>query len=61
MQQTPGYYESFSLRDRIKEKGKDQLQKDIKQAFITEIEITNFQLDSLDKTDEPLFIKYDLI
>ncbi|MGB3006647.1 MAG: transglutaminase domain-containing protein, partial [Chitinophagaceae bacterium] len=59
MQQTPGYYESFRLRDRIKEKGKEQLQKDIKQAFITEIEISNFQLDSLDKTEEPFFIKYD--
>jgi hypothetical protein len=59
MQQTPGYYESLSLRDRIKEKGKEQLHKDIKQAFNTEIEISNFQLDSLDKTEDPLFIKYD--
>lgn len=59
IQQTPGYYESYSIRNRIKEKGKEQLQKDIKQAFITEIEISNFLMDSLDKTDEPLFIKYD--
>jgi Domain of Unknown Function with PDB structure (DUF3858)/Domain of Unknown Function with PDB structure (DUF3857)/Transglutaminase-like superfamily len=59
MQQTPGYYESFNLRDRIKEKGKEELQKDIKKAFGAEITISNFVIDSLDKYENELGIKYD--
>jgi Domain of Unknown Function with PDB structure (DUF3858) len=59
MQQTPGYYESLNLRDKIKEKGKDELQKDIKKAFGSEITISNFVIDSLDKYENELGIKYD--
>ncbi len=58
-QQTPGYYESLSLRDRIKEKGADQLQKDIKKDFGTEIAISNFVIDSLDKYENEIGIRYD--
>jgi hypothetical protein len=58
MQQTPGYYESLDLRDRIKEKGQDQLWKDIKKAFVTEIDIRDAKIDSLDKYEYPLGIKY---
>lgn len=59
MQQTPGYYESLNLRERIKEKGKDELQKDIKKAFGSEITISNFVIDSLNKYENELGIKYD--
>jgi hypothetical protein len=59
LQQTPGYYESNELRERVKEKGQEQLQKDIKKAFGAEIEISNFQLDSLDKYENELGIHYD--
>ncbi|HEY6062058.1 MAG TPA: DUF3857 domain-containing protein [Chitinophagaceae bacterium] len=59
VQQTPGYYESNELRDRVKEKGQEQLQKDIKKAFGAEIVISNFQLDSLDKYENELSIHYD--
>ncbi|MGB5029970.1 MAG: transglutaminase domain-containing protein [Chitinophagaceae bacterium] len=59
MLQTPGYYESFNLRERIKEKGKEQLITDIKKAFGTEILVSKFELDSLDKYEEVLGIKYD--
>jgi hypothetical protein len=59
MNQAPGYYESFSLRDRIKEKGKEELIKDIKKAFGQEVSIANFVIDSLDKYEEVLGIKYD--
>jgi hypothetical protein len=59
MQQTPGYYESLELRDRIKEKGQEQLLKDIKKAFVTDIEISNPVFDSLDKYEYPLGIKYE--
>jgi hypothetical protein len=59
MQQTPGYYESNELRDRVKEKGQEQLQKDIKKAFGAEIVISNFGIDSLDKYENELGIHYD--
>ena len=59
MQQRPGYYESLDLRDRIKEKGNEELQKDIKKAFGSDINISNFVIDSLDKYEISLGIKYD--
>jgi Transglutaminase-like superfamily len=59
MNQTPGYYESFSLRRRIKEKGKAELLSDIKKDFGTDIEISNFQIDSLKKYEEQIVIRYD--
>lgn len=59
VQQTPGYYESYSLRNRIKDKGKDQLFGDIKKGFNAEIEIKNPVIDSLDSYEEALRIKYE--
>jgi len=59
LSQMPGYYESYNLRDRIKEKGQEQLMKDIKKAFGSEIEIKNAHIDSLDKYDYRLSIGYD--
>jgi hypothetical protein len=59
IQQTPGYYESYSLRSRIKDKGKDQLFADIKKGFNAEVEIKNPTIDSLESYDQPLHIKYE--
>jgi hypothetical protein len=60
VQQTPGYYESYSLRNRIKEKGADELFKDIKKDFGAEVEIANARIDSLEKYEEPLQLSYDI-
>ncbi len=57
--QVPGYYESFNLRDRIKEKGKEDLEKEIRKDFGLEVVVSNFIIDSLNKYEEPLGIKYD--
>ncbi len=57
--QTPGNYESYSLRNRIKEKGKDKLTEDIIKEMGADYKLSNFQFDSLNKYDEPLVIKYD--
>ncbi len=57
--QTPGYYESMNLRERVKEKGKEQLLADIKKEMGTDIDVTNLELDSLSLTDEVLGVKYD--
>lgn len=60
MQQTPGYYESYSLRNRIKEKGLDELFKGIKQDFGADIEILTPRVDFLDKVDEQLKLNYEV-
>jgi hypothetical protein len=59
MKQEPGYFESYNLRNKIKEKGKEQLFSDIKKAFNAEIEITESAIDSLDMYDQPVAIRYD--
>ncbi len=59
VQQTPGYYESYSLRNRIKEKGKDQLFSDIAKGFNAEIKINKPVIDSLESYEDPLQIKYE--
>jgi len=57
--QTPGYYESLELRNRIKEKGKEELVKGIQKDFGVTIDISNFGIDSLEKYDNPVGIHYD--
>ncbi|HMK20195.1 MAG TPA: transglutaminase domain-containing protein [Chitinophagaceae bacterium] len=60
MQQIPGYYESYSLRSRIKEKGVEELFKDIKKDFGTDADISNTRIDSVEKYDQPLQLNYDV-
>lgn len=59
MQQVPGYYESYRLRNRIKDKGKEQLFNDIKKSFNAEIDISKPTIDSLDKYEQPVGIRYE--
>jgi hypothetical protein len=59
VQQTPGYYESFLLRNHIAETSIAEVQKEVKKDFGTDVEITNFRIDSLDKLDLGVGIKYD--
>jgi hypothetical protein len=59
LQQTPGYYQSYAVRDNIMEKGKDAHWKDVQKTIGTEIEISNMKIDSLDKYDEPVTISFD--
>ena len=59
LNQTPGYYQSFELRKRIKEKGQPQLLKDIEKAFGNDAVISNFGIDSLQLYDEVLNLHFD--
>lgn len=59
MQQTPGYLESNSIRNVIKEKGEEQLFGDIKKAFPGEADIKKRSIDSLNKYEFPVKINYD--
>jgi hypothetical protein len=57
--QTPGYYESLNMRTQIKDKGKEKWSEAIGKALGDEYKISNVQVDSLLKPEEPLQVKYD--
>lgn len=59
LQQTPGYYESNSIRNRIKEKGREDFFNDFKKGWMGEVEMTKGKIDSLDKFEYPLAINYN--
>jgi hypothetical protein len=58
LQQVPGYFESYRLRDQVKESGIDNLFSAYKKAFNSSIEMDSHHIDSLDHLEEPLAIKY---
>jgi hypothetical protein len=60
MKQNAGYYQSLSLRNKLKEKGKDQVLNDIKQNFGADAEVSKLELDSLDRLEEAVTIRYDV-
>jgi transglutaminase-like putative cysteine protease len=59
LQQVLGYYESYNIRERIKEKGKDEFFKDIRKAYGQEVEMIHPNIDSLDNLEESIAITYD--
>ena len=59
IQQTPGYYESLDIRDDVKSKGMESLQKDIKMAMGSDMTVYNFGIDSLKNYSEPVGIHYE--
>ncbi|MBL7744688.1 MAG: DUF3857 domain-containing protein [Chitinophagaceae bacterium] len=58
LQHSAGYFESYRLRNKVKEKGKEQLISDIKKDFNADVEIGDMAIDSLDKYDDPIQLKY---
>jgi hypothetical protein len=58
LQQTPGYYESNTIRNKVKDKGKEQLFADFKRAFTSEVELSETGIDSLSKYEDPVSIHY---
>ena len=58
VQQYPGYFESYNIRDKVKEKGKDAFFKEIKKSYGEDIEFTTERIDSLDKLEMPVGLDY---
>lgn len=58
MNQTPGYFESYALRNRIATDGRNVFFKDVQRDFGTDIEVSDPHVDSLTDYDEPLGIRY---
>lgn len=59
MKQSLGYFESYSTRKKVAEKGKEEFFKDVKKAYSFDIDIKNPALDSLGQHDLPVGIQYD--
>jgi transglutaminase-like putative cysteine protease len=60
MKYNPGYYESYRLRDRIKEKGADEFFKEIQKDLGADVSIMTGRVDSLTNYEEPIAISYDI-
>lgn len=60
IQQTCGFYESYNVREKIKEKMVNGFFKDLQKEYPEWVRIKSPKLDSLDRYEEPLGIKYDM-
>jgi len=60
MSQTPGYYESYDIRDRVKEKGEEEFFKEIQKEYGEDITIKEPHIDSLTNYDQPVKLKYNV-
>lgn len=57
--QTPGYYESHSIREDIKEKGKDGFFQTIKKTYGDDVQLADLEIDSLDNLEQSVVVKYN--
>lgn len=60
MSQTPGFYESYHIRDMVQEKGKEEFFKEIQKEYGEDVKITELQIDSLASYEEPVKLRYHL-
>lgn len=60
VQQTPGYYESVHLRNRIREKGSEDILRDVRKGIGSDISVSNFRIDSITQPEHPVKINYDI-
>lgn len=60
MNQTLGYFESYSVRNKIKEKGEEDFFKEIQKVYGEEVKVKSPHVDSLSDYDEPVALKYEV-
>ncbi|MFL5740028.1 MAG: transglutaminase domain-containing protein [Flavisolibacter sp.] len=58
--QTPGYFNSYRIRDEIRRKGRDEFFKQVEKDLGNETKIKNAVIDSLDQYDFPITLKYQV-
>ena len=59
LHQVPGYLESHMIREKLKEKGKDEFFKDVKKMYGQDVDLISPHIDSLDALEENISIAYD--
>ncbi len=57
---SPGYYESSGLRQRLVKESLEDLTKETIKRYSFPVKITNASIDSLDKYDYPVQVKYNM-
>nr|WP_295123320.1 DUF3858 domain-containing protein [uncultured Chitinophaga sp.] len=57
--QTPTYFESCLLREKIKQKGEDAYFKDAAKLFTGEVSLRNGKIGNLKEMEQPLQIEYE--
>lgn len=60
MNQTMGYFESVTTRDRIKEKGEEEFFKEIQKVYGEDVKMKSPHVDSLSNYDVPVVLKYEV-
>ena len=60
VQQTPGYYESLSIRDKIKVEGLGAVLKDLENDKPEDLEIKNYRITDIENLDDQLQMSYDI-
>lgn len=60
MNQTLGYFESFTTRDKVKEKGQEDFFKEIQKVYGEDVKVKSPRIDSLSDYNVPVALKYDL-
>lgn len=58
MQKTPGYFESYNLRRKIKDAGLPGYMAELQKGFLSEVEIKEPRIDSMDLLDMPVKLEY---
>ncbi|MEJ7911710.1 MAG: DUF3857 and transglutaminase domain-containing protein [Chitinophagaceae bacterium] len=59
LNQTMGYYESYSARQKINSSGKESFFNDIKKTYGSDVKITEPLIDSLTRLEDPISIHYN--
>src|SRR6185436_12992522 len=59
-QKSPGYYESYKIRKKISEKGKEEFFKELQTELGSAISISNPAIESLSLYDEPVSLTFDI-
>jgi hypothetical protein len=59
MNQTLGSYESYKVRNQIKEKGQEEFFKEVQKGYGEDVKVIKPHIDSLTNYEDPLAIKYE--
>lgn len=55
---SPGYFESYNIRDKVKDKGEETYFKDLQKEFGMEVKMESPKIDSLNNYDDPVKLQY---
>jgi hypothetical protein len=60
MNQTLGSYESYTVRNKVKEKGEEEFFKEIQKVYGEDVKVISPHVDSLTNYETPVAIKYEV-